>query len=68
MKFLVDNQLPQALAEHLRKRGHDCQHVLDVGLSDASDVAIYRYAQAQERILSPRMKISSISPISPNPR
>ena len=51
MKFLVDNQLPQALAEHLRKRGHDCQHVLDVGLSDASDVAICRYAEAQERIL-----------------
>lgn len=51
MKFLIDNQLPQALTEHLSRRGHDCQHVLEVGLSNASDVAICRYAEAQERIL-----------------
>jgi predicted nuclease of predicted toxin-antitoxin system len=51
VKFLVDNQLPQALAEHLCRRGHDCQHVLDAGLSGASDIAICRYAEAQERIL-----------------
>lgn len=51
MKFLVDNQLPAALAEHLRKRGYDCQHVLEAGLSDAGDAAICRYAEAEERIL-----------------
>jgi predicted nuclease of predicted toxin-antitoxin system len=51
VKFLIDNQLPQALADHLCKGGHDCQLVLDVGLSDASDVAICCYAEAQERIL-----------------
>jgi predicted nuclease of predicted toxin-antitoxin system len=48
---LIDNQSPKALAEHLRARGHDCQHVLDAGLADASDISIYRHAEAQERIL-----------------
>ena len=51
MKFLVDNQLPKALAEHLCRHGHDCRHVLDLGLSDAIDAVICRYAEAQERIL-----------------
>ena len=51
MKFLIDNQLPKALAEHLSKRGHDCQHVLDAGLAQAPDMAVCRYAEAQERIL-----------------
>jgi predicted nuclease of predicted toxin-antitoxin system len=51
VKFLIDNQLPKALAEHLSKCGHDCQHVLDVGLAQASDMAVCRYAEAQERIL-----------------
>ena len=51
MKFLVDNQLPPALAQYLQKRGFDCQHVLDVGLSRALDVEICRYAEAQERII-----------------
>ena len=51
MKFLVDNQLPAALAEHLRMRGLDCQHVLDVGLAEASDAQICRYAQDHERVI-----------------
>jgi len=51
VKFLVDNQLPPALAQYFRKRGFDCQHVLDVGLSKALDVEICRYAEAQERII-----------------
>ncbi len=51
MKFLVDNQLPMALAEHLRAQGQDCEHVLETGLADASDISICRYAEAQDRIL-----------------
>jgi len=50
VKFLIDNQLPKALAEYLSNRGHDC-HVLDAGLADASDISICRYAEAEERIL-----------------
>lgn len=40
MKFLVDAQLPPALAEWLRKRGHEAEHVADIGMVDASDAAI----------------------------
>jgi len=51
VKFLIDNQLPPALAQYLRKRGFDCEHVLDIGLAEALDIEICRYAEAQERII-----------------
>ncbi len=51
MKFLVDNQLPTALAQYLRKRGFDCQHVLEAGLGDALDTEICRHAELEERII-----------------
>lgn len=51
MKFLVDNQLPPALALYLRERGFDCKHVLDVGLGDALDITICRYAEVEDRII-----------------
>lgn len=51
MKLLVDNQLPAALAAHLRGWGVDCVHVLDVGLSKADDIEIWTRARAEERIV-----------------
>ena len=51
MKFIVDNQLPAALAQFLRKRGFDCEHVVEAGLGDALDSDICRYAELQERII-----------------
>jgi len=51
VNFLVDNQLPLALAQHLRTRGLDCQHVLDIGLAGASDADICRYAESQSRVI-----------------
>ncbi|HKV91635.1 MAG TPA: DUF5615 family PIN-like protein [Candidatus Angelobacter sp.] len=51
MKFLVDNQLPAALAQYLRKRGFDCLHVLDIGLAEANDADICRYAAGDERVI-----------------
>ena len=51
MKFIVDNQLPVSLAQYLRKRGFDCQHVLEAGLGDVLDSEICRYAELQERII-----------------
>lgn len=44
MRFLVDNQLPAALARYLASRGVECQHVLDVGLGQATDARIWEYA------------------------
>ena len=51
MKLLVDNQLPLALAVHLRGWGLDCIHVLEVGLSTADDPDIWDRAAADDRIL-----------------
>lgn len=51
MKFIVDNQLPVALAEYLRDRGLDCQHVVELGLGDSADSAICRHAELQNRII-----------------
>jgi predicted nuclease of predicted toxin-antitoxin system len=44
VRFLVDNQLPRALATLFEKLGHEAVHVLDVELSQADDVAIWAYA------------------------
>ena len=39
--FLVDNQLPVALARHLSATGHSSVHVCDVGLANAEDRVIW---------------------------
>jgi predicted nuclease of predicted toxin-antitoxin system len=44
VKFLIDNQLPEALARYLCTKGHDAQHVLKVGLASANDSDICNYA------------------------
>lgn len=45
MRFLVDNQLPGALARWLITQGHSAEHVLDVNLAQAKDNPIWVYAQ-----------------------
>jgi predicted nuclease of predicted toxin-antitoxin system len=44
MQFLVDAQLPPALARWLDDMGHNAKHVSEVGLQSASDRAIWDYA------------------------
>ncbi|WED63362.1 DUF5615 family PIN-like protein [Synoicihabitans lomoniglobus] len=44
MKFLVDAQLPPALALWLREAGHEATHVEDAGLRDAEDGKIWTHA------------------------
>ena len=44
MRFLVDAQLPPALAAWLEQAGHDASHVRDIGLREAEDEAIWAYA------------------------
>ena len=51
MRFLVDNQLPIALARFLAARGCDCDHVMDVGLGSASDSVIWPFAHQNELIV-----------------
>ncbi len=45
MRFLVDDQLPPALARWLVSRGHAAAHVRDLGLGGASDRMIWEEAR-----------------------
>ena len=47
MKFIVDAQLPPALAHWLREQGHQAEHVAEVGLGEAEDSPIWQYALEQ---------------------
>lgn len=44
MRFVVDAQLPSALADLLAAHGHHAEHVADIGLRDADDSPIWNYA------------------------
>jgi predicted nuclease of predicted toxin-antitoxin system len=44
MRFLIDAQLPPALARWLAARGHHAEHVADLRMSSASDAAIWEFA------------------------
>ncbi len=51
MRFLVDAQLPPALAGWLRERGHEAEHVVDIGLVGATDAAIAEHAERVAAVL-----------------
>ncbi len=40
MRFVIDAQLPPALARMLAAHGHHAEHVEDIGLRDADDSPI----------------------------
>jgi predicted nuclease of predicted toxin-antitoxin system len=51
MKFLVDAQLPPALARWLASQGHDAVHVGDIDLLSASDKKIWDYAIQSNQVI-----------------
>ena len=51
MKFLVDAQLPPALAVWLRELGHEAQHDQEIGLRDAEDSPIWQHAMQESAIV-----------------
>jgi predicted nuclease of predicted toxin-antitoxin system len=51
VRFLVDAQLPPAVAHMLREDGHIAEHVTDIGPSDATDRALWRYALDIEAVI-----------------
>lgn len=51
MRFLVDNQLPGALATLLREQGHEAEHVLDLGLGQGKDNPIWQHAIATQAVI-----------------
>lgn len=44
MKFIVDEQLPPALARWLRDKGQDAGHVVELGMLARPDIDIARHA------------------------
>lgn len=46
MRFLIDAQLPPALARVITDHGHVAEHVYDIGLGDAPDRDLWDYALA----------------------
>ena len=44
MRFLVDAQLPPALARWLTAKGHHAEHVVECGLLTASDSDVWDHA------------------------
>lgn len=51
MNFLIDAQLPIALARHLRAKGHVAHHVVDIGLGRADDTPIWDRAIEENDII-----------------
>lgn len=51
MRFLIDAQLPPALARWLQERGHHAEHVLDIDLAQAKDDPIWRYAEKHQAVI-----------------
>lgn len=51
MKFLVDNQLPPALARELAAAGFDAVHVVDLRMEKAPDARIWAEAREAARVL-----------------
>jgi predicted nuclease of predicted toxin-antitoxin system len=51
VKFLIDNQLPTALARHIIAKGHEAEHVLNIGLAEAKDAQICQYAESNALVI-----------------
>ena len=51
MRFLIDAQLPPALALLLNDRAHVAEHVNDVGLGESPDHDLWRYALEQGAVI-----------------
>ena len=50
-RFLIDEDLPHLLASLLLERGHQSEHVRDLGLRGSSDARIYEAAQQRQAVL-----------------
>jgi predicted nuclease of predicted toxin-antitoxin system len=54
VKFVIDENLPPALAALRVKQGHDCVHVAYAGLAGAADDAIRDFARTEHRVIVTR--------------
>lgn len=61
MRFLVDAQLPPALARLLSRHGHLAEHVHDIGLGAAADRDIWSHARDHDAVLITKDETSPTS-------
>ncbi len=54
VRFLIDTQLPAALGRWLQERGHQAEHVLEIGLAQSKDTLVWRYAQEHGAAIIPK--------------
>lgn len=51
MRFIVDAQLPPALARFIEARGHEAKHVLELGIETESDQRIWQVALEGDAVI-----------------
>jgi predicted nuclease of predicted toxin-antitoxin system len=51
VKFLIDAQLPPALAQFLRDAGHEAKHVVEIGLERSDDSSIRNRAVSDGAVI-----------------
>lgn len=51
MRFLVDAQLPPALARWLSAQGYPAEHVVDLGLDAVADRLIWQWAEREGAVI-----------------
>lgn len=51
MKFLLNMNTPRELGRRLIAKGHECRHVGNIGMSQASDVEIMEEARANKEVI-----------------
>lgn len=51
MNFLVDAQLPPALARWISSQGHHATHIFDIGLQAANDPLIWERARSEKTVI-----------------
>jgi predicted nuclease of predicted toxin-antitoxin system len=54
VKFLIDQQLPPALARFLEDQGHVARHVRELGLNVSDDATIWTRATANDMVVVSR--------------
>jgi predicted nuclease of predicted toxin-antitoxin system len=51
VRFLLDTNVPKALTKWLIDRGHNAEHVLDLGIGQAADTALWQRASETRAII-----------------
>jgi predicted nuclease of predicted toxin-antitoxin system len=64
--FLVDAQLPPALAEASRQAGYQAIHVIDLGMLDATDRQIWDEATSRSAVLVSKDRDFSLRRVAAN--